>query len=95
MEKVNILMLTAQYMKENLKMKISTVLVKCITPMVINMKGVGKMAKEMDILAVGIVTMPFQFEGKLRLDQAELGLSLIHISEPTRRRGISYCVVWV
>ena len=33
-----------------------------------------KMAKEMDVLTVGIVTMPFQFEGKLRLDQAEKGL---------------------
>ena len=38
---------------------------------------IAKMAKEMDILAVGIVTMPFQFEGKLRLDQAELGLQNI------------------
>ena len=35
------------------------------------------MAKEMDILTVGIVTMPFQFEGKLRLDQAEKGLENI------------------
>lgn len=35
---------------------------------------IAKMAKEMDILTVGIVTMPFQFEGKLRIDQAELGL---------------------
>ena len=31
----------------------------------------------MDILTVGIVTMPFQFEGKLRIDQAELGLQNI------------------
>ena len=38
---------------------------------------IAKMAKEMDILAVGIVTMPFQFEGKLRLDQAELGIQNI------------------
>ncbi len=35
---------------------------------------IAKMAKEMDILTVGIVTMPFQFEGKLRLDQAQNGL---------------------
>lgn len=35
---------------------------------------IAQMAKEMDILTVGIVTMPFQFEGKLRLDQAEKGL---------------------
>ena len=32
------------------------------------------MAKEMDILTVCIVTMPFQFEGRLRLDQAQKGL---------------------
>ena len=38
---------------------------------------ISKMAKEMDILTVGIVTMPFQFEGKLRIDQAELGLQNI------------------
>ena len=35
---------------------------------------IAQMAKEMDILSVGIVTMPFQFEGKLRLEQAEIGL---------------------
>ena len=35
---------------------------------------IAKMAKEMDILTVGIVTMPFQFEGRLRLDQAQKGL---------------------
>ena len=35
---------------------------------------IAEMAKEMDILTVGIVTMPFQFEGKLRLDQAQKGL---------------------
>ena len=34
-------------------------------------------SKEMDILTVGIVTMPFHFEGKLRLEQAELGLENI------------------
>ncbi|MGB1168163.1 MAG: cell division protein FtsZ, partial [Flavobacteriaceae bacterium] len=28
---------------------------------------IAQMAKSMDILTVGIVTMPFQFEGKLRL----------------------------
>ena len=38
---------------------------------------IAKMAKEMDILTVGIVTMPFQFEGKLRIDQAECGLQNI------------------
>ena len=35
---------------------------------------IAEMAKEMDILTVGIITMPFQFEGKLRLDQAQKGL---------------------
>jgi cell division protein FtsZ len=38
---------------------------------------IAKMAKELDILTVGIVTMPFQFEGKLRLDQAQKGLENI------------------
>lgn len=35
---------------------------------------IAKMAKEMDILTVGIVTMPFQFEGKLRNEQAHSGI---------------------
>ena len=35
---------------------------------------IAKMAKDLEILTVGIVTMPFQFEGKLRLDQAQKGL---------------------
>ncbi len=38
---------------------------------------IAKMAKALDILTVGIVTMPFQFEGKLRLDQAQGGLEII------------------
>lgn len=38
---------------------------------------IAKMAKEMDILTVGIVTMPFQFEGKIRLEQAQRGLEEI------------------
>ena len=38
---------------------------------------IAKMAKELDILTVGIVTMPFQFEGKLRLEQAQKGLENI------------------
>tara|TARA_B100000575_G_scaffold137204_1_gene109401 strand:- start:23578 stop:25506 length:1929 start_codon:yes stop_codon:yes gene_type:complete len=38
---------------------------------------IAHMAREMDILTVGIVTMPFQFEGKLRLEQAEKGLENI------------------
>ena len=36
---------------------------------------IAKMARDMGILAVGIVTMPFQFEGKTRNDQAEVGLA--------------------
>src|SRR5210317_2164211 len=35
---------------------------------------IARIAKEMDILTVGIVTMPFQFEGKLRLAQAQKGI---------------------
>ena len=35
---------------------------------------ISKLAKEMDILTVGIVTMPFQFEGKTRSDQAKIGV---------------------
>ena len=35
---------------------------------------IAKMAKELDILTVGIVTIPFQFEGKLRNDQAQIGV---------------------
>jgi len=35
---------------------------------------IAKMAKEMDILTVGIVTIPFQFEGKTRNEQAQKGI---------------------
>ena len=35
---------------------------------------ISKLAKEMDILTVGIVTMPFQFEGKIREQQAKTGI---------------------
>lgn len=35
---------------------------------------IAKVAKEMGILTIGIVTVPFSFEGKRRLDQAENGL---------------------
>ncbi len=40
---------------------------------------IAQMAKSLDILTVGIVTMPFQFEGRLRLEQAQIGLE--HIKE--------------
>ena len=35
---------------------------------------IAKMAKDLDILTVGIVTMPFQFEGKMRLEQSQKGI---------------------
>ncbi|WP_299434595.1 cell division protein FtsZ [uncultured Maribacter sp.] len=35
---------------------------------------IAKIAKEMDVLTVGIVTMPFQFEGKMRGQQSQLGI---------------------
>ncbi|HZW63053.1 MAG TPA: cell division protein FtsZ [Flavobacteriaceae bacterium] len=35
---------------------------------------IAKMAKDLDILTVGIVTMPFQFEGKMRCEQAQKGI---------------------
>jgi len=35
---------------------------------------IAKIAKEMDVLTVGIVTMPFQFEGAMRNKQAQLGI---------------------
>ena len=35
---------------------------------------ISKFAKEMDILTVGIVTIPFHFEGKIRTDQANEGI---------------------
>ena len=38
---------------------------------------VGQLAREMDLLSVGIVTMPFEFEGKRKASQAEEGLELI------------------
>ena len=36
---------------------------------------ISKLAKEMNILTVGIVTMPFQFEGKIRSEQAQIGVN--------------------
>ncbi|MGV8914850.1 MAG: cell division protein FtsZ [Kaistella sp.] len=35
---------------------------------------IAKVAKDMGILTVGIVTIPFSFEGKRRLEQADIGL---------------------
>ena len=38
---------------------------------------IAKLAKDLNILTVGIVTMPFQFEGKLRIEQAQLGVETL------------------
>ena len=38
---------------------------------------VAKIAKEMGILTIGIVTKPFAFEGKRRMDQAEDGIKVL------------------
>ena len=35
---------------------------------------IAKMARELNILTVGIVTTPFEFEGKIRNEQAQIGL---------------------
>ncbi|PKH49309.1 cell division protein FtsZ [Tenacibaculum sp. Bg11-29] len=35
---------------------------------------IAKIAKDMDVLTVGIVTMPFQFEGRMRTKQAQNGI---------------------
>ncbi|WP_298346750.1 cell division protein FtsZ [uncultured Algibacter sp.] len=35
---------------------------------------IAKMAKDLDILTVGIVTMPFQFEGRMRIEQSQKGI---------------------
>ena len=41
---------------------------------------IAKIAKDMDILTVGIVTVPFAFEGKKKLGQAELGIETFRAS---------------
>ncbi|RXJ49805.1 cell division protein FtsZ [Gelidibacter gilvus] len=38
---------------------------------------IAKMAKELEILTVGIVTMPFLFEGKIRNEQAQKGIETL------------------
>ena len=35
---------------------------------------IAKMAKDLDILTVGIVTIPFKFEGRMRNEQAQIGI---------------------
>ena len=41
---------------------------------------IAKIAKDMDILTVGIVTVPFGFEGKKKLSQAQLGVDALRAS---------------
>ncbi|PZR40413.1 MAG: cell division protein FtsZ [Azospira oryzae] len=41
---------------------------------------IAKIAKDMDILTVGIVTVPFGFEGKKKLAQAQLGVEALRAS---------------
>ncbi len=41
---------------------------------------IAKMAKELGVLTVGIVTIPFQFEGKMRCEQANLGVEKLRDS---------------
>ena len=38
---------------------------------------IARIAKDMDILTVGIVTMPFQFEGRMRTKQAQIGIDTL------------------
>lgn len=38
---------------------------------------IAKIAKDMDILTVGIITAPFSFEGKKKMSQAELGMDAL------------------
>ena len=47
---------------------------------------IAKMAMDMDILTVGIVTMPFQFEGKIRINQAHKGIEKF-------RKTVDYLVI--
>jgi len=41
---------------------------------------IAKMAKELGILTVGIVTIPFQFEGRMRCEQANIGVEKLRNS---------------
>ena len=38
---------------------------------------IAQMSKQLDILTVGIVTIPFQFEGRMRSDQAQIGIETL------------------
>ena len=41
---------------------------------------IAQIAKELDILTVGIVTLPFEFEGKIKMDKALAGIDELKIS---------------
>jgi cell division protein FtsZ len=41
---------------------------------------IAQVAREMDLLTIGIVTVPFSFEGKMRNDQAQMGLERLRES---------------
>ncbi len=41
---------------------------------------IAKIAKDMEILTVGIVTLPFSFEGKKKLGQAQSGIEALRAS---------------
>ena len=41
---------------------------------------IAQIAKELDILTVGIVTLPFEFEGKLKMDKALAGIDELKVS---------------
>lgn len=41
---------------------------------------IAKIAKDLDVLTVGIVTVPFSFEGKKKLQQAQLGIDAMRAS---------------
>jgi len=41
---------------------------------------IAQIAKELDILTVGIVTLPFEFEGKIKMDKALAGIDELKVS---------------
>jgi cell division protein FtsZ len=49
---------------------------------------IAQLAKERDILTVGIVTLPFSFEGNQRMKLAEMGLSELEREVDAFQSGI-------
>ena len=45
---------------------------------------VAELARELDALTVGVVTRPFQFEGRRRAQQAEQGIDELSRARSTR-----------